>query len=66
MLVGVQETLTDVTVGDSDEVKLIDPPQPISNKKPKNERTNRALRVMAFFVKSGPVGELGYGNYRLR
>jgi hypothetical protein len=24
------------------------------------------LRVMAFFVKSGPVGELGYGNYRLR
>jgi hypothetical protein len=52
MLVGVQETLTDVTVGDSDGVKLIDPPQPISNKKPKNERTNRALRVMAFPVKS--------------
>src|ERR1039457_383424 len=59
MLVGVQEKLTDVTVCDSDGVKLIDPPQPISNKKPKNERTNRALRVMAFPVKSNhPWGSL--------
>jgi hypothetical protein len=46
MLVGAQETLTDVMLGDSGGVNAIDPPQPITNKWPKNKRTTRALRVM--------------------
>jgi len=70
MLVGVQETLTDVMAGESDGVNLIDPPQPISNKMPNNERTNRTLRVMAFLVKSNDPWEslvtvtIGYRRYK--
>jgi|ERR1019366_899119 hypothetical protein len=62
MLAGVQETLTDVMVGDAGGVLPL-PPHPAIYNAPRNERVNKLLHVMRASSKPDCPGEIDRRKY---